>query len=226
MSTLFSKAIGIFSRPKEIFVSIDERPDWLVPFAIVMAISILSTVITFHSVLLPEQMAKMAEMGTLTEEQLANAREMMGGMWGILLSLIGVIIIMPLVLFLRSGIFLVFSNILGGEANFKKVLSVLSWTLLIQGAGTIVKTPIMLIRETSQVITSLALFFPFLCTESFSFRLLNRFDFFTIWGLVLIGLGLSTVSKFSIKKGMGLVFSLWVIWIIISMAFSGLIPGL
>ncbi len=225
MSTRLSKIMGIFSRPKETFGSIDEKPDWLLPFLILIAVSILSLVITYHKVLLPEQITKVTEMGNLTEEQLAKAREMMGGMRGILLSLVGIIITIPLFLFLKSGIFLVFSNILGGESTFKKVLSVSSWALLIEVAEIIVKTPIMFLKHSSQVITSLALFFPFLSHKSFAFRFLNKFDFFTIWELVLIGIGLAIASKFSTKRGEGIVFSLWVIWIIISVTGSKFIPG-
>jgi len=218
--------MGIFSRPRETFGSIDEKPDWLLPFLILIAVSILSLVITYHKVILPEQIAKVTEMGNLTEEQLAKAREMMEGMRGIILSLVGIIITISLFLFLKSGIFLVFSNILGGESTFKKVLSISSWALLIEVAEIIVKTPVMFLKHSSQVITSLALFFSFLSHKSFTFRLLNKFDFFTIWELALIGIGLSTVSKFSTKKGEGIVFSLWVIWIIISVTGSKFIPGL
>ncbi|MEA3431729.1 MAG: YIP1 family protein [candidate division WOR-3 bacterium] len=226
MSTLRPKIIGIFSRPTETFGSIDEKPDWLFPFLILIVVSILSLVITYHKVLLPEQIAKVTEMGNLTEEQLAKAREMMGGMRGILLSLVGIIITVPLFLFLKSGIFLVFSNILGGESTFRKVLSVSSWALLIEVTEIIVKTPIMFLKLSSQVITSLALFFPFLSYKSLTFKILNKFDFFTIWELALIGIGLSIVSKFSIKKGECIVFSLWIIWIIISVTGSKFMPGL
>ena len=226
MSTRLSKIMGIFSRPRETFGSIDEKPDWLLPFLILIAVSILSLVITYHKVILPEQIAKVTEMGNLTEEQLAKAREMMEGMRGIILSLVGIIITISLFLFLKSGIFLVFSNILGGESTFKKVLSISSWALLIEVAEIFVKTAVMFLTHSSQVITSLALFLSFRSHKSFTFRLLNKFDFFTIWELALIGIGLSTVSKFSTKKGEGIVFSLWVIWIIISVTGSKFIPGL
>jgi hypothetical protein len=174
----------------------------------------------------PEQITKVTKMGNLTEEQLAIVKETIGGMRGLIIGLVSLVFTTTFFLFAKSGIFLVFSNIFGGEATFKKVFSVSSWALLIETLATVVKTPIMFLKHSSEILTSLALFFPYLSHKSICFKFLNKFDFFTIWELVVIGLGLGIVSKFSTKKGIIIVFSLWLVWIIISVFGSKFVPGL
>lgn len=222
----FLKIVGIFSKPKETFVSIDEKPNWFFPFIILIIISIISLIITYHNIILPEQISRITEMRDLTEEQLAKVKETIGGISGLIISLVSVIFALPIFLFAKSGVLFVCSNIFGGETTFKKVLSVSSWALLVEALATVIKTPIMLLKHSSEVVTSLALFFPYLSHESICFKFLNKFDFFTVWELALIGIGLGIVSKFSTKKGVIIVFSLWILWIIISVLGSKFLPRL
>jgi hypothetical protein len=80
------------------------------------------------------------------------------------------------------------------------------------------------IGEKPTVLTSLALFFPALSDKSIWFKLFNRFDVFTIWELVLISIGLGIVANFSTKKSAIIGFSLWIMWVIITVLGYQFLP--
>ncbi len=220
---VFGRIIGIFTSPRETFVSIDKKPTWLVPFLISILFVIIFTFIEMD-IRLQDQIAGLQARGAPQEQidmrsQGQAIGKYLGGVMMIIGTLVGWVIL--------SAIFLFGGNtVMGGEAKFKKVFSVVAWSSLIGVLGGIIKTPIILSKGTAQgVSTSLALLLPIPepgQSGSVLYRLLNQFDGFMIWTIVLYIFGLAVVYKFTTKKSATLVISLWIIWIIISVAVGGI----
>ncbi len=122
-------------------------------------------------------------------------------------QLISSAVVMPISLFLVSGIILLVATLFGGNLTYISVLTIVSYSSYIDWLwGSAIKTILTLIKGTSiGVSTGLSLFF---ASEPFSktYRILSSFDFFNIWSYVLIAIGLSIVMKANLKKCLIIVF--------------------
>lgn len=221
------RIIGIFTSPRETFESISQKPTWLVPFIVSVIFAIVFTFLAMD-IVLKDQIALQQARG-VPQEQIEMQTRIQEGP----IKYISGVFIPISTLFIWvviSGIFLFGGNtIMGGETKFKKVFSVVAWSSLIGVVGGLVKTPIILSKGTSQGVTaSLAILLPTPELDqggSVLYRLLTRFDIFTIWTIVLYCIGLAVVYKFTTKKAATLVLSLWAIYIIIAVAFGSLFSG-
>ena len=127
-----------------------------------------------------------------------------------------------------SGIFLFTGNtILGGKGSFKNVFSVFAWSGLIGLVGGLVQTLLVISKGTRHgVTTSLAILLdtPEMGAQSsLLYKLLTKTDIFMIWALIVWAIGFSAVFKMSQNKSTIMVFSLWGLWIVISIALSNVL---
>ena len=125
----WGRAIGVFISPRETFESIDRKPTWLVPFLIVVIASIILQLLVLD-IGIQDRLAMM-EAQELSAERLEAARTQMAGplrYMGVAITPVAVLVIWAVL----GGIFLFTGNtIMGGEAKFKKVFSLIAWTSLI-----------------------------------------------------------------------------------------------
>lgn len=225
---VFSKVAGIFTSPRETFKNVDQRPTWLVPFLIVVVISIVMQFLVMD-IGMKDQIARM-EARDMSTEQIETMQSRMEGP----LKYVGIVFVPVAILAVwavLSGILLFGGNtLMGGETKFKKVFSVMAWSSLVGIVGQILKTFLILSKGTSRgVVTSLAILLP---TPELSqktpilYRFLSNFDLFTIWELIIWIIGLAVIYRFETKKSAMFVLSLWAIWVLISVALGGLLGGI
>ena len=194
------------------------------PVVITIVISLIFTMIVLPRVIIPEQTKRIMEMDRLTEEQKETAAGRLEGVQPYITTPIGIVIFSFILIFVKSGIlFLVFS-LFGEKTVFKKVLAIVSYSFLIGVPEIILKTSLMLIKESSRVYTGLALLATNLDIKSPIFRLLARIDIFTIWHLCLISLGLAVIYKINNKKSFAIVFGLWILWILLQFGLAFVLP--
>ena len=222
---VFSRIIGIFASPKETFESLDRKPTWLVPFIIVTVLAIALQLLVID-IAMKDQVAKYEARGVPQEQLDIMQQHMTGPAKYIQLAVIPVATLA--VWAILGGILLMGTNtIMGGNATFKKIYSLLAWQSLIGMAGGVLKTILILSKGTSiGVTTSLAILLPtppLDKTAPVLYRLLSKLDVFTIWGLVLWVIGLSVMGKISTNKSATFVISLWVLWIAVSVALGGVL---
>ena len=223
----FEKIVGIFISPKETFEAIDQKPTWLVPFIIMTVVVLGMTFLTMNIGL--QDMVARFQAREMPQEQIDTIIARSQG-FGRYIQFATIPVFMLLFWAILSGILLFSGNtILGGSSNFKKLFSMVAWSSLIGALASAVHTAIVLSKGTTQgVTTSLAVFLPVpLLSDkpSFLYRLLSKFDIFTIWSLILWVIGISVLYKFSTKKASGLILALWIIWIAVSITFGGLFGG-
>ncbi|MBN2414239.1 YIP1 family protein [bacterium] len=224
----FAKIIGIFSSPTETFKQIDERPTWLLPF-IIMVVVILASQFLLLDISLTDRLA-IAEARDLPAEQMQAARAQMEGPMkyiGFAFMPIGLIIVWVVI----AAVFLFAGNVvMGGKTQFKKLLAVVAWTSLIG----IVQVPLYSFLVYSKgtthgVTTSLAALLPLHAIgekPALLYQILSKFDIFPIWQLILWILGVSVVYKFTVKKSATMIVSIWVIYIIFSIALGQIFGGM
>lgn len=220
----FEKIYNLFFAPRKTFESIDRKPAWLTPMVIVVVVVLLFTIVVMP-IMIPQQMekqrAKMEEKG-MSAEQIDKAMEM-GEKFGRILGPISAGVGTVIYLLAISGLFLFVGNIiLGGKSSFKKLLSVVCYTSLIGSLNSIILLPIILSKENMDVHFSLAAFMSSDTTETFLYQFLKNIDLFWIWQIIVAGIGIAVIYKFSTKKSITMVASLYVIYMVISLALTAI----
>ena len=221
----FEKIYNVFLAPSKTFQSIDRKPDWIIPMAIVLAVVLLVTIFIMPIVMpekMAEQRAKMEEKG-MSPEEIDRAVEMgesigskAGPVMGVVSTFIVLLIIAALLMF-TCGI------ILGGEkTSFKKVLSVVSYTSLIGSLGSLILLPVILSKKTAEVGFNLASFMSSDASESFLYQLLKKVDLFMIWEIIVAGIGLAVIYKLTTKKTITAVALLYVIVVAIGLGLQNI----
>ncbi len=218
----FEKIVNVFVEPKTTFQSLNQNPDWFVPMIIVLAIVVLFTTIIMP-IVLPEQMeqqkTKMAEKG-MSDKEIANAVAI-GQKVGRIVGPISASIVMIIYLLAVSGILLFTGNIIiGGETSFKKVLSVVAYSSLIGSLGSLLVLPLILAKKTMHVGYNLAAFMASDAHKTPLYQFLSKIDFFAIWQVIVIGIGLSVIYRFTPKKSISMVAILYVFYVVISVVIT------
>jgi hypothetical protein len=221
---VFEKITGIFISPRETFEALDRKPTWLVPFIIIAVMTLGMTLLT-RDIGMQDMMAKF-QASEMPQEQIDKITAQTQGI-GKYIQMVLIPVATLAIWAIFAGILMFCGNtLLGGSAKFKKLFSMISWSSFVGALAILVNTAIILSKGTTQgVTTSLAVLMPvpgLSDKPSLFYRLLSKFDLFTIWSLILWTIGLSVIYKFTMKKSAGLVVALWAVWIVISIAFGNL----
>jgi len=206
----------VLTSPGKAFTVIAEDPRILWPGLVIIAISLILTIIA-----IPETMVFTEQ--TLATSGQSPAQIAMALKFVVPGAIVGTIFVMPLVWLVQAAMLALYNQISVGEATFKQLFSV----AIFSGIPSIIKAVIstgliktMGIKASMQVSTSLALFFVNADSTSFLYRLLGQLELFSIWGLILLIMGGAIAMK---KKPQGLAIFLGVIWIIYVVAMALLV---
>jgi len=210
----------IYFSPTNYFNKLKEKPQWLIPMICIVVIAILMTVITLISFGPEKRIAQLKDQN-MPAEQLEKAEQFMKSPLSNVISIATVIIYIPITLLLVSLIFHFILPLIGAAGKYMMTFSIIAGAGLIRIPQMIVKMILTLIKGTPYVHTSFALFTPMLSKNTFIFRFLSKLDFFTIWEIALIALGLQTIYMIKDKKSYYLVFGLWLLYIIVTSIFAG-----
>ena len=224
----FQKIIGIFTAPRLTFEAIDQKPTWFLPFIIGVIFFLIMQVLTID-IQMADRIA-MLEAKDMPQAQLDASKSGLTGP----LKYVGLIagpIVWLIMIVIMAAIFYVAGNLMiGGDSSFKKVFAIVCWSGLVGVISLILMTLLMLSKGTTQGIAlDLAVFLdtpPIGEEKSTLYRIFSKFDIFTIWQIVLWIIGLAVTYKTTIKKAAVPIISLWVLWIIVSVAFGGFFESL
>ncbi|HEX9934061.1 MAG TPA: Yip1 family protein [bacterium] len=222
---VLSRIVGVFASPKETFTDLDRRPTWLLPF-IILVVAVIAMQLLIHDISIQDNLARIEASGRLTQEQLDARQAQLSGpasYIGLVFSPIGILFVWCVM----AGLLLFGGNtILGGSSTFKKMLALVSWSSLIGIISMVINIILILSEGTSQGVTISPAYFlpaaPLGEAPPVLYRFLSKFDPFTIWQMVLWTIGVSVMYKFTVKKSALFVGTLWVLWILLSVALGGL----
>lgn len=223
------RVVRVVYAPAQVFQELEKRPDWLVPLIICLLVAAIGSWILIPSVILPAQREALENRG-LTDQQLEAARPWLEGKRPVYIGLATALVFTALGLVVIAGVFhLVCAMLLGGQANFGRTFSVVAYSSVIVLPETIVKIPIQLATKSAEAHTSLALILSAPGAGSaFAYRFLYRFldqvDIFAVWRVILFGVGLSVMFKFSRQRSFYVVVALWLIYAVVVSLVSGFAP--
>ena len=224
---IVERFLGIFTAPKETFESINQKPNWVVPFVIVVLLAIAMNYFLMD-IGLQDQIARMQARG-VPQERLDIMQEKMAGPLKYV-NIIAIPIVTLVIWSIISALLLFGCNtLLGSETKFNKIFSIIGWSSMVGILGGLVKTVIITTKETTiGVTTSLAFLLPTPSLDkspSLLYRIFSKLDLFIVWQMALWIIGLTIVTKLSIKKTTSLVLALWALWIIFSITIGSIFGG-
>ena len=212
---LVGRMIRIFYAPSETFESLVRKRstiDWLVPAILsvvvvtIVAVLILPITTEFNQEAMQQRVQGMsAEEREIVEQY--QAQSIMQAS-----TLIITPIVFFFVLFLTAALYLLMGKLLGGLLSYGQVLAIGAYAGLITIPQEVVKTLLVLAKETPVVQIGLGIFLSEETLQSFSGRLLSLIDPFIIWSVVITGLGLSIVGQLDRSKayaGVGIITLIW-----------------
>ena len=220
-----AKWIGVYFSPAETFASIDKKPDWFLPLLVLALISVVSVLLIAPE--LQNQQVQMAIDRGMSEDEAYDSIGASSAFMKYLLPVFSVVGVFILTFILAGIFYVLFNFMMGGDSTYKKVLSVYCYIGLAVGSvGTIVMTPLIKLKGSMDVQTSFAAFLSSDMKDQFLYKLLAKFDIFTIWQVVLLIIGLGVIYKYSRGKAATGVLVLWGIWIVVSIVLGNIFSGL
>jgi hypothetical protein len=221
---LIKRVIGIFTSPGQVFEAVRNKPNWLAPTLLIIAIA-LASVFVLKPIITKEQMARQQEMMEkrgMSEEQVEMAAEQ-GQKW-MSYTLYPSVIIWTFVSFLIGAAVWLFvsKTILGGGAKYVQMLAVTAYTTLIDTVGGLIKMPIMLSKETVNVHFSIATFMSEGAKETFLYKLLSKVELFNIWSIAVLCIGIAVINRLKVNKVWPWVAVIYLLWFVITAAVGGM----
>jgi hypothetical protein len=220
----------IFTNPAQAFTSLVAKPNWLIPVIIMLVLSLASgyliqditTEMTRERIIASEQIPEQTK-----DQILANMEAQAGSPLAYVQMVIVILVVVLVPIFFVAAVFLLAGNfIFGGESNYKTMLAVYSWGLMVSVPETIIKIPLMLMNKTIHVYTSLAVLFDTADSQTALFKFANSIDIFSLWRVVLWAIGFGVAYKFSKGKSYTAIGLLYVIYVVLYVVISGALSKL
>lgn len=197
----------VLAAPGEAFQAIAQDPRFLWPVLIIIAITLLLTMLT-----IPEtreySMEVMAASG-MTPEQIAMAMQFV-----VPSALIGVVVALPFMWLIQTVLLVIYNQFSVGEAGFKQLFAVAVFAGLPSIIKSVISTGLIKtigLKAAMEFNSSLAVFMGTADQGGFLYNFLGHMELFSIWGLVLLVVGSSIAMK---KKAGGLAVYIGVIWLV------------
>ena len=216
--------LDIYFAPSKVFNALKEKPQWITPFIIVLVVVAVTAAITVsftREAIMTRQEEVFEERG-LSEEQIEQAKQFTSGPAILISSVLSALIFTTILLLLFALVTNLFIPVFGGEGSFKKVFSVICYSALVTVPAAVLKLIMVAITKSPFVTTSLALVVPNLAKNSFVYQLLAGFDFFILWEMILVAMGISITNNIVRKNAYVLVFLIWIVSIFVGIGLGSI----
>lgn len=218
----FLDVFKVLYEPAAVFERVRERPRFIAPYLTIIAVQCILFFVNLPYL----EAAVKAQMATA-----AQGRPVPGTAVLVAFGLLGTIIVLALVLALSGLILWVLTSVLGGsgEAKYSTMLSVAAYAavpsvILLSVVGSIVLhmqgTSGLTSPQDMQPALGLDLLMP--GTKGFLGAALKAINPFSIWGLVLTAIGVTTTQRTSKGTGYTVATAAFVIGLLIAGAFGAI----
>jgi len=221
MNEFYSDFIGVIGNPAQTIGKIMEKKRWQAVLAVILLLTAIATFLTYPITKVEQaKFIRDSEMADkLSEEQLANldkftpSQRLTGAMISLVLA--GLMIVV-------SAFFIyLFFKVAGSEGNYVHYFSgVVHASILDMFLGGILKSSLILMKKTMLIHTGLTMFFPGMDFRSLSFIVLAQFDFFSIWYLAALALGIAFFAKISPQKSISIAVMYFIFKSLVFVSFS------
>ncbi|RPI17935.1 MAG: YIP1 family protein [Ignavibacteriae bacterium] len=225
---------GVITEPGDTFEEVkasSKRNYWLLPTIILLVLSLFASYMVTHDEELyseirtkqvnaaKERLEAAVKDGKMSREQMNEQMEGMEKMMNpksplfIIFAGVGAIFSIIAFLFLRSLIFWGVLKGFKGTATYMLTVCVLGLASIIEALQTIINTVLAIITGNIRANVGLGMIVTPEMAENSLFKILSHLDLFTMWYLIVLGIGLAKVSDLKSSKTMPVVFGLWLVWI-------------
>jgi hypothetical protein len=206
----------VFWAPSKVFQREEELPNPWIPFAFVILVFflyLLVTQFTLGQVIAEKAREQIEQLPPNQREAALKALES-----PVLVYLqIGIRVFLAIFkMFVLAIIYYVTLPLIGGTITFISSLTAVVYANVISLLAIIVKLPISIATKNLSVQTSFALFLQGVPEKSFLYVVAKQLDFFTLWSLVVLGIGLSHLGKVDKKRAIFFVYALWLVWVLLN----------
>jgi hypothetical protein len=224
--------VNVFASPAEAYEGIRTSPSrgsvWIVPLLVTFILTIGYTLLMFTNESIKnqiveqqrERLQEQVQAGKIPQEradQMLDGMEKGTGMM-IAFGIVGAVIYISIVLFVGAlFLWLIGRLALKAEAGYGKYLELWGSSMWI-GMLALIVTALLLMAFNSMYASpsaALAVLSNYSPKNSLH-RLLSSLNIFTIWQMIVLGIGLSKFSGKPISVGIGVSFALWIAWVLIS----------
>lgn len=191
-----ARMLGVIWSPRKAFSDIVRRPSFWAPFVLLVLFQSGISLAIYKPVIIPSQLAKMAEQPDFTAEKRAMVEKGMEGPVGWVIATATGLIGMPIALLLWAGmLYFVFSLLMSGRANFKSVFALVCYTGIIGMVQALVKLPLMLAKQDLEVSIGPAALLERPDPPTFLYSFLQGMDILGIWSWLVVAVGLSVLYR-------------------------------
>ena len=199
---LLARIFGVLVAPRATYADVAARPRWLAVFAVVLLVMATGSIILFSTdvgkeALLDQQVSAMEGFGIKIPDQAYQQMEQnLSRPITPYLTAASQVVFVPIIALIIAGLAMgIFTAILGGDATFKQVFSIVAHAGVVGVVQQLFVYPLDYARGSLSSPTNLAVFLPFLDEKTFPARLLGSIDLFLIWWLVNLAIGLGVLYK-------------------------------
>jgi hypothetical protein len=224
---LLARFIGVLTSPKQTYADIARRPAWLGMFVLLVVIGggcggWLSSTTVGRRAAVDEASRMMDSLGIRVPEARYNEirdRILNAPDWRMYLqAFLGALFIYGIGTAVIAGILLgIFNALLGGAATFKQVFAVALFSQAVLATKTLFVTPLNYVRESLSNPTSFAALAPMLDDTSLPAKILGSIDFFWLWWIVSLSIGLGVLYK---RPTRGIAISLISVYVVLAVTIA------
>lgn len=197
---VFARFIGILTAPRATYESVVAHPKWLGMYVLTATLIAFGAALPMTSdagkqAAVDQQVSAIEGFGMqVSDEQYAAMQK--GTAILPYTTAASVVVGMVLGYLIMSGIlFAIFNAALGGTAGFKQVYTVLVHSSVIGAVGAAFAGPLNYFRGSVQSPATLGALLPMLDDKSFVGKLAGMVDLFTIWGTIVLAIGLAVLYR-------------------------------
>ena len=225
---VFSRFVGILTAPGATFASVAAHPKWL---GMALLVSVMIGIFAALPLSTPEGKAAYVDQSIRAIERFGFTvnDEMLAGMEksaerAVYTTGISMLFVIPLGALITSGIlFAIFNAAMGGNARFKQLFAVVVHCFVISAVGAAFTGVINYLRGTmSNSVANLGALLPMLPENSFLANVAGMIDVFSIWGIVVLAIGLAVLYR---RKTQPIATTLFIIYGVVVIAIAALTSG-
>jgi hypothetical protein len=229
-----SRLTGVFFEPAKTFEDIAARPNFWPPLILIMVVALVYMALYGQHVGWERMIRHQTEMSSRAAQLSPEQREtqiQMGAKFAPIFGYVGVLVGVPLVTLIWSAVLLgIVKGMMSAQVRLKQVFAILCYAampglimMLLAIAVMFMKSPDDFNLQNPLVFNPGA-FLDQATTSKFIYSLASAIDLFTIWKLVLVGIGLKVAGGRALSMGgaMTAAFLPWVIWTLCAAGLAGI----
>jgi len=233
----FSRLTGVFFEPSKTFEDIAARPNFWVPLILAIVVGTIMLMLFAQHVGWERMLRHQFEISPRTQQMPADQREaalQMQLKFMPVVTYAGPLIGTPLTYLIWSLLlFGIVKGIMSAPVKYKQVFAAVCYGSLPGVIFALLCIVVMFTKNpddfnlSNPLVFNPGAFMDPVSSPKFAYSLASSLDLFTLWTLILIGLGLKGAGgrKFATGSAMTAVFLPWVIWTLGKAALAGVLGG-